>query len=170
MTDHLKISPTGEIFGIIKNFVLGDGGKNMAIIKEKKITVSSVIENLSPSGAKEGEAEETCAVYDGFLKIYDNEINISYTEKSEGGKIVSDITVGESFVRVKRVGAVESDMIFNETAPHSSLYTVPPYSFDVTVVTKRIRNSMTKDGGRLDIYYNMEIGGAAKCVKMRIEC
>lgn len=142
----------------------------MAIIKEKKITVKSVIENLSPSGAIEGDAEETSAIYNGFLKISESEINISYTENSEGGKIVSDITVSGDSVRVKRVGAVESDMIFNENLPHTSLYTVPPYSFDVTVLTKRIRNSMAKDGGRLDIYYNMEIGGASKHVKMRIEC
>ena len=142
----------------------------MAIIKEKKITVSSVIENLSPSGAKEGEAEETSAVYDGFLKIYGDEINISYTEKTEGGRIVSDITVGADFVRVKRAGAVESDIIFNEKKPDTSLYKVAPFSFDVTVNTKKIRNSMTRNGGRIDIYYDMEIGGAAKYVKMRIEC
>ena len=49
----------------------------MAIIKEKRITVSSVIENLSPSGAVEGDAEQTSAIYNGFLKISESEINIS---------------------------------------------------------------------------------------------
>ena len=142
----------------------------MAIIKEKKFIIKSVIENLSPSGAAEGEPEGTSIVCDGFLKISGNEINISYTENSEGGKIVSDITVSDGVVRVKRVGAVESDIIFSPDKPHKSLYRVPPFSFDTTVVTKKIRNSLTKDGGRLDIYYDMEIGGAAKYVKMRIEC
>ena len=142
----------------------------MAIIKEKKFIVKSTIENLSPSGVREGDVEETETAYSGFLKITEGELNITYTEMSEGGKVVSDITVGEDFVRVRRVGAVESDMIFKEGAPHSSLYSIPPYSFDARVVTKKIRNSLTKDGGRLDIYYNMEIGGALKYVKMRIDC
>ncbi len=142
----------------------------MAIIKEKKFVIKSVIENLSLSGAVEGEPEETSAVCDGFLKVSDGEINISYTETTEGGKVVSDVTVSGELVRAKRVGAVESEIIFNPAEPHKSLYTVAPFSFDVTVVTKKIRNSLTKDGGRLDIYYNMEIGGASKYVKMRIEC
>lgn len=142
----------------------------MAIIKEKKIKISSVIENLLPSGLSDGEPERSELVSDGFLKISDGEYNITCSEMTEGGKVVSDIIITDGSVRVKRVGAIESDMYFEEGYLHKSLYTVPPYSFDAEIRTKKIRNNMTRDGGRVDIFYNMKIGGAEKSVKMRIEC
>jgi len=142
----------------------------MAIIKEKKIKISSVIENLLPSGLSDGEPERSELVSDGFLKISDGEYNITCSEMTEGGKVVSDIIITDGSVRVKRVGAIESDMYFEEGYLHKSLYTVPPYSFDAEIRTKKIRNNMTRDGGRVDIFYNMKIGGAEKSVKMKIEC
>ena len=144
--------------------------EKMAFIKEKKLKVSSVIENLLPSGLVDGEPEKTEISPDGFLKISDGEYNITYSELTEGGKVVSDIIITDKSVRVKRTGAIESDMLFVEGLTHKSLYGVPPYSFDTEIITKKIRNNMTRDGGRVDIFYNMKIGGAEKQVKMRIEC
>ena len=141
----------------------------MAFIKEKKFTVSSVIENLLPSGLVDGAPERTVIKPDGFLKVCDGEYNISYSEATEGGRVVTDIVISEKSVRVKRAGAVESDMYFEEGVSHSSLYSVPPYSFDAVVTTRKIRNSMTRDGGRVDIFYTMKIGGADKNVRMKIE-
>ena len=80
-----------------------------------------------------------------------------------------DLTVTEKGVRVKRVGAVKSDMYFEEGKSHDSIYEVTPYTFDVTVTTKKIRNGMTRESGRLDICYAMKIGGAEKAVRMKIE-
>ena len=142
----------------------------MAVIKEKKIVISSVIENLLPSGLSDGDHEKTETSADGFLKITDSEYIITYVEKTEGGRVSSEICITDGAVRVKRVGDIESDMVFEEGLSHKSIYTVHPYSFDAEVFTKKIRNSMTRDGGRVDIYYTMKIGGADKKVKMRIEC
>lgn len=142
----------------------------MAIIKEKKLKISSVIENLSPSGLPDGEPEKTEVSADGFLKISDAGYEITYSEKTDGGKVVSVITFGEDGIRVKRVGAIESDMLFFEGLTHTSVYAMPPYSFDAAVTTKKIRNGLSRDGGRVDIFYDMLIGGAKKQVKMRIEC
>jgi len=141
----------------------------MAIIKEKKFKISSVIENLSQSGLPEGDTERTEITPDGFLKISDGEIIIMYSESTEGGKVVSDIIIADDTVSVIRRGAVVSDMVFSEGERHNSLYQVPPYSFDTEIYTKKIRNNMTRDGGRLDIFYTMKIGGAEKSVRMKIE-
>ena len=141
----------------------------MAIIKEKRFKISSVIENLSSDGLPGTDVEKTEITPEGFLKIFDTGFEISYMEMTEGGKVVSDIIITEGAVDVKRRGAVESDMHFAEGVSHKSLYTVAPYSFDSEIVTRKIRNNMTRDGGRVDIFYNMRIGGAEKSVKMRIE-
>lgn len=141
----------------------------MAIIKEKKFKISSVIENLTPSGLVDGEAECTEITPEGFLKITDDEFVITYSENNDSGRVVSDITLTEKTVTVTRRGGVVSDMVFSEGKRHKSLYQVPPYSFDAEIFTKKIRNNMTRDGGRVDIFYTMKIGGADKSVRMKIE-
>ena len=142
----------------------------MAFIKEMKFTVSSVIENLTPAGLPDGEPERTSLTAEGFYKINGDAYEITYTEMTEGGKVISTIIIDGKGVRVIRRGAVDSEMVFIEGESHSSVYTVSPYSFDTTVSCRKIRSTLGKDGGRLDIFYGMNIGGADKSVRMRIEC
>ena len=142
----------------------------MTEIKEKRIIISSVLENLLPSGLCDGESERAQSSGDGFLKITDGEYNITLCENTEGGAVTTDILITDGSIRVKRTGAIASEMVFCEGLLHKSLYGVPPYSFDCEITTRKIRNNLTRDGGRLDIFYDMKIGGAEKRVKMRIEC
>ena len=67
-----------------------------------------------------------------------------------------------------RSGDVQSELVFIEGATTASVYRVGPYAFDAEVVASRIRNAMTEDGGRIDIFYRMKIGGAEKSVRMKI--
>ena len=59
-------------------------------------------------------------------------------------------------------------MRFSDGETFNTLYCVGPYSFDMTVRTKRIRNSLTVDGGELQLIYSMNVGGQEKNVRMRI--
>lgn len=142
----------------------------MAIIKEKTFKIISEIDNYDENGNLWGESEKSENLCRGFLKITDEEMSISYAEQNENGKTVSDITVTKDGIRVKRRGALTSDMLFSEGVTDKSLYEVAPHAFDVEIFTRKIRNSLTKDGGRIDIFYNMKIGGAEKSVRMKIEC
>ena len=140
----------------------------MAIIKEVRIKVSSVIENLDAAGLAEGEAERAESVTVGYLHIFDNERLLTYAEEQEGARTVTEIKLLHGTVRVLRHGAIESDIIFDEGATHRSVYSVVPYKFDAEVTTKRIRDSLTECGGALDLFYNMKIGGAQKQCRMKI--
>ena len=71
-------------------------------------------------------------------------------------------------VRVVRHGALESELVFREGESTESVYAVGPYKFDATVKTRRIRNTITELGGTLTLYYDMNVGGAEKSVRMRI--
>lgn len=142
----------------------------MAIIKEKTVKIISQIDNYDEHGLPSDEPEISESVCSGFLKITEDEFIISYTENSENGRTVSDITVTKEGIRVKRCGALTSNMLFSENVTDKSLYEVSPYKFDVEVYTRKIRNSLTRDGGRIDIFYDMTIGGAKKSVRMKIEC
>ena len=142
----------------------------MAFIKEMIFKISSVIENLTPSGLTDGEPERTEITLEGFYKTDGESVEITYTDKTEGGRVVSVITAEPGCVRVVRRGGVESDMIFKTGEIHKSLYTVSPYSFDTEVRCRKIRYGLTRSGGRLEVFYDMSIGGADKSVRMRIDC
>lgn len=135
-------------------------------MSECKVIVESVI--CDPSlGVSEGfemcenEYSATIAERGGLLRL-------SYEEKSEGGEIKSDITLTDAHVRVRRTGAIESDFLFVEGETTTSLYKIPPYAFDARITTKKIRNNLTRLGGKLTIIYDMNVGGADKNVRMTI--
>lgn len=140
----------------------------MTKIIEVKIKIESTIENLDPSGLPEGDVEKNSSVADGFYRYSDNEIVLTYAEENEGGRAESEIICKDGCVIVKRNGAIESELYFEEGVSHSSLYSVPPYKFDATVTAKRVRLNLSIDGGTVDLLYNMKIGGAEKSARMKI--
>ena len=140
----------------------------MAFIYEFLYTVHSVIENLDDKGLVEGEPEVTIVTVDGFMKSDGEKIYITYTETSEGGRILTDMTVSEDEVKLTRRGAVMFDATFREGKTESTVYSIPPYSFDTTLTTKKIRSEITKDGGILRLHYAMNVGGQEKAVRMKI--
>lgn len=140
----------------------------MPIVKEVLIKIESVIENLDSAGLPEGDAERSLSEVKGLLAYSDEEIIISYTEENDSGRAVSKIHCYGDMITVKRSGAIESELHFKEGEEHKSLYSVPPYKFDACVKTKRIRKAITEDGGSLDLFYNMKIGGADKSARMKI--
>lgn len=142
----------------------------MAIIKEMRFCVSSHIENLASAGLSDSSTEKTEITPEGFYKIDGEEYIITYNEQTEGDRVFTEITVQGGKVTLTRRGAVISDMLFAEGEIHKSEYSVPPYTFDTVITTKKVRNNLTRDGGRLDLFYEMNIGGQDKKVRMRIEC
>ena len=69
---------------------------------------------------------------------------------------------------LQKRGDVESDMTFREGDEVKTVYRVGPYSFDMVVRTKRIRNSLDTAGGELGLLYSMNVGGQEKNVRMKI--
>ena len=132
------------------------------------LTVNSVIDNLDAEGLPEGDPEINIFTTDGTLSVSDDGYIISFTERDEGGESHSDIYVRNQEVLLKKSGAILSEMRFTEGKSHNSLYRVGPYSFDMRVVTKKIRSSMTENGGELQLIYSMCIGGQNKNARMKI--
>lgn len=140
----------------------------MAYIYDFEYTVHSVIDNLNEVGLPDGEPEISITTVKGFLKRTDDALLITYSEQTDGGKVLTDIEISGDSVSLKRRGSVVFDVTFREGETVSTVYSVPPYSFDCTVRTRRIRNSITKDGGELTLLYSMNIGGQEKNVRMKI--
>ena len=132
------------------------------------ITVNSVIDNLSDAGLPDGEPEINIFTTDGTLALIDSGYLITFTEEQDGGSATTNLYVYEGGVRLVKSGAITSEMRFSEGEVWSTLYCVGPYSFDMVVRTKKIRNSVTECGGDLQLIYTMNVGGQEKNVRMKI--
>ena len=137
-------------------------------MKTAKISLISTIDNLTETGLPSDDRETSESVAIGTLTAGPRGSMICFSEKTESGEIKTRIEMLSGRIRVSRMGAIESDMLFSEGVAHSSVYSIPPYSFDASIFTKKIRGEIREDGGRLDIFYDMEIGGAKKSVKMTL--
>lgn len=146
----------------------------MAFIYDARITVRSVIENLDEAGLVVGDPEISIGTYDGFLRCEAREsgdlLTISYSERVESGdKVYTDMTIDGGTLTLMRRGACEYDIRFTEGEGYEGIYAVPPYKFDMTVLTKRLRSGLTRRGGEIRINYNMAVGGADKSCRMHIK-
>jgi len=140
----------------------------MAFIKEGRFLVRSRIEDLDESGLAT-DAEEIKSESVGFLRAAEDEMLLTYTEGEGETKVFSQITVRGETVTVNRRGANESSIVLEVGKKHASIYKVPPYSFDMEVEAKRIRNGMSLKGGRLDLFYLMTVGGQARKVRLTVD-
>ena len=138
------------------------------MLKRVNLKIESVIDNLDSAGLPDGESERSVSEAIGSLRVCGEDVRITYKEKSEGGESESEIVCSGGGVTVRRRGAIESELYFKEGETHQSVYSVPPYKFDAEIKTRRVRIDLNEEGGRIDLFYNMKIGGAEKSAKMKI--
>ena len=138
------------------------------IIKEANIRIESVIQSLDEVGLADGDAERSTTSGVGYYHFDKDRVLVTYCEDTEGGRLTSEIFVSDGSVRVKRTGAIESDMEIKEGFTDRSIYSIPPYKFDMEITGRRIRSELSEDGGSVDLRYSMKVGGADKSVRMTI--
>lgn len=137
------------------------------MLKKVDITIKSYIDNVDDCGNVDRELSES--THTGAMKISCGEASLSYRESTEGGSVFSDILIhGSGAVTVRRTGAIDSTLHFDESEEFNTVYSLPPYKFDMSVKTEKIKNTLSILGGTLEIKYEMTVGGAKKRVLMQI--
>lgn len=131
-----------------------------------KIDMLSVISSVD--GDSRGESERSETTYEGELRLRGEGILLTYSETTEGGELKTEISVTDGEVRVRRRGAIRSDMRFREGESATSFYEIPPYSFDMEIYCKRAKISVEEHSGRVDLLYEMKVGGDVRAARMRI--
>ena len=139
------------------------------MLKKIKLDIESYIENLTDSGVPDGEAEKNKSSYVGTMRIADGAITLSYKEADENGTVSCSIVADGKRATVRRNGSIVSTLVFEENEVFETVYSIPPYKFDMTVRTERLINTLSIFGGMLEIIYSMDVGGAKKNAKMKIE-
>ena len=138
------------------------------MINRVKIKIESVIETLGPGGLPEGESEKSVKHLEGVYRFNGSEARLTYKENDEDGSSESEIICAFGAVTVRRSGAIESELYFKEGETQHSIYSIPPYRFDAEVRARRVNTELNENGGRINLVYNMKIGGAERSAIMRI--
>lgn len=138
------------------------------MLKKIKLDIKSIIVDLDSCGPADGEPEINRSTLVGIMRIAADETVLSYKDKDENGSVSCSITVRENTVTVRREGAIASVMVFNTDEPFRTVYSVPPYKFDMEIKTKRLVADLSDSGGKIDILYVIDVGGTKREAKMSI--
>lgn len=121
------------------------------------IRVRSERVNPDPHNRVTAPATEDYTV-SGTLKKTKRGYRIEYVE--QGGDVTTMIdTFEDSTVTLNRVGPINTSLVFADGKAHTCICNTGFFPLQMYVRTKSIVNSITMEGGKLDIDYTVEIVG-----------
>lgn len=84
---------------------------------------------------------------------------LSYQESEVTGFVgtLTTIQVEPSRVTLQRIGAVNSQMVFEEGRRHLSMYDTPYGALSVGIHTRKLRSTLDDNGGEVEVLYALEI-------------
>lgn len=88
---------------------------------------------------------------------------LTYREGEDSGLGATRTTLrleGER-VTLTRTGELTSQMLFQVGRPHTSLYETPYGKLPMTVNTLKLKTDLSHDGGRIDLHYQIQLGGGS---------
>ncbi len=121
---------------------------------------------ISIQGLQENEYEQQdpiTLVTGGRLYRKNGTYYVSYEESAltglEGTR--TTLRISPDTVRVIRTGPYPSELVFQQGKRHLSLYHTDYGDLSVVISTQKIKNTLTDDGGIVDVKYAVEIGNNA---------
>lgn len=118
---------------------------------------------ISIKGRQSGmgtEEEPVELVTTGKLEpLGDDCYTLSYQESEVTGfaGTLTTIQVEPNRVTLQRVGAVNSQMVFEEGRSHLSMYDTPYGALSVGIRTRKMRSTLGDSGGEVEVHYALEI-------------
>ncbi len=119
------------------------------------------------SGMFENEAtDETIEIRSQGTLTYENgRLTVSYDETELTGMEGATTTVffdtgNPGVVTMLRYGSVSTALVFEKGKRHICAYNTPYMPFEICIFTRKIENTLTVDGGSIDLDYLIEIHGA----------
>lgn len=117
-------------------------------------------ERIAPNPLKRGEEipETEDFKVSGTLKKTKNGFRIEYNEENDTVTTTID-TFEDDTVSVNRIGPINTHMVFADGKSHTCICNTGFFPLQMRVRTKRLVNSLSMDGGKIDIDYTVEIVG-----------
>lgn len=94
--------------------------------------------------------EEKCT---GSFRIKNGKSYIMYKAGQEGTKTSVTVIVSEDYVKIRRTGAVNSEMLYRTDRKTSFMYNLPYGSMSIDIETELIEAQLCDDGGEIRLVY-----------------
>lgn len=122
----------------------------------EKDVIISILGKQSYEGSEQDSME---LVTEGKLVQGDDYLRLSYEESELTGMTGTTtlFQVEPQRITLLRIGSVRSEMVFEQGRRHTSLYNTPYGSMEVGIKARRLNSSLTMQGGKLEIDYEIEI-------------
>ena len=126
----------------------------------KQNVVLSILGRQSYLGQEPDSIE---LVTEGVLEDTGNAWILSYEESDLTGMggVTTTFIVEPDKVTLKRVGKLNSHMVFQEGVVHESLYQVEFGALMISVRASRVMTDICHDGGMIDLIYDIELEQSA---------
>lgn len=120
----------------------------------------------------EQEPEVIELVTEGSLEETEDGWKLSYEESDLTGLqgVNTTFWVRDGQITLIRTGKLNSEMVFREGEAHDSLYQMEFGALMLTVCATRVESNLTKQGGTIDLRYNISIEqNAAGVIEYHLE-
>ena len=109
------------------------------------------------------DPDATELMTDGTLEMTEAGLRLTYKETALTGMEGTTTTfeISGPQVILRRVGSVNSQMVFEEGRQHTSLYETPYGELSVDIQTSTLRHNLSERGGLLEIKYSIAVEHAA---------
>lgn len=116
-------------------------------------------ERIGLDPKKPNEIEETENYFvSGKMKKTKKGYRIEFCETA--GEVYTTVdTYGNGTVNINRVGPINTHMVFMDGKVLTCICNTGFTPFQINVRTKQLENTLTPDGGKIDIRYSVEIHG-----------
>lgn len=109
-------------------------------------------------GSGENHPETDDFVVSGTMRNTKNGLKIEYSE--DDGAVITTIDLfKDGMVSISRTGGINSHMVFAAEKAFLCIYNTGFFPMQIRVRTKSLKNTLSFEGGRLDIDYSVEIVG-----------
>ena len=130
----------------------------MKIPVDIRVRSERILSDLTKRGSNNDHSDTDEFTVSGTMKTTKEGFRIEYSE--ENGEITTLIdTYRDSTVAINRLGPLNSHMVFADGKSHSCICDTGFFPIQMLVRTKRLENSLSLDGGKLNIDFSIEVAG-----------
>lgn len=130
----------------------------MKIPVDIRVRSERIYSDLSHRNSDAERSETDEFLVSGIMKTTKKGLRVEYSEKNSDFTTVIQVFDSDT-VSVNQLGPVSSHMVFSNSRVHTCICDTGFFPLQMRVRTKNLTNSLSLDGGRLEVDYSVEIAG-----------
>lgn len=116
--------------------------------------------NIQSSQEARGEKDHMTVTTQGVLRQEGDTSIIEYSDIEGGPEGLTTIRVQDHTVSMQKLGAIETEFVFEQGKTYATLYKLPYGDMHVTLLPTRVNAEIGEKSGSIELEYVMSIAGA----------